>query len=230
MMRHDPLAARRLRDAAAALSAAAVADLRRAVTLNVRAGMSTFYESPYNRFFPDEQQPLGVPGESQTPVGVGSLRGYGRIFSGAWKPYAVVSLSFDLPFANRTAQGRAQQAKASLARSDVIARDLDRTIEAEVVRVSATVRATADVLEQRRQTLVLLEQTYAGTLERFRMREVTMVDLLLTEEELTAEQLQRLSDLQIYATALARLRYETGTLARYQQAGRAETLVIRPLN
>ena len=71
MLRHDPLAVRRLRDAAAALSAAAVADLRRTVTLNVRAGMSTFYESPFFRFFPDEQQPIGVPGESQTPVGVG---------------------------------------------------------------------------------------------------------------------------------------------------------------
>lgn len=142
-----------------------------------------------------------------------------------------MSLSFDLPLANRTARGRAEQAIASHARSEVIARDLDRTIDAEVVRVNATVRATTEVLERRRQTLTLLEQSFAGTLQQFRMGEVTMVDVLLTEEELTAEQLQRLSDLQVYATALARLRYETGTLARYQQAGvLAETLVIRPLN
>lgn len=230
-LRHDPLAVRRLRDAAAALSAAAVADLRREVTLDARAGMSTFYESPFFRFFPDEQQPIGVPGESQSPVGIGSFRGYGRIFSGAWKPYALVSLTFDLPLANRTARGRAEQARASLARSEVVARDLDRTIGAEVVRVSAAVRATAEILERRRRTLELLEQTYAGTVQRFRMGEVTMVDLLLTEEELTAELLARLNDLQIYSTALARLRFETGTLARYQQAGVvAETLVIRPLN
>ena len=97
--------------------------------------------------------------------------------------------------------------------------------------MSATVRGTAEVLERRRQTLGLLELSFAGTLQQFRIGEVTMVDVLLTEEQLTAEQLQRLSDLQVYATALARLRFETGTLAQYQQGGGpAETLVIRPLN
>jgi outer membrane protein TolC len=229
--RRDPLAARRLRDAAAALSAAAAADLRRSVTLNVRAGMSTFYESPFFRFLPDEQQPIGVPGESQTPVGVTSVRGFGRIFTGAWKPYVAATLTFDLPLANRSATGRAQQASASLARSEVVARDLDRTIAAEVVRVSATVRAAAEVLERRGQTLSLLQRSFDGTVQQLRMGEATMVDVLLTEEELTSEDLQRLSDLQVYATALARLRFETGTLARYQLVGLdAEALVIRPLN
>jgi outer membrane protein TolC len=230
-LRHDPIALRRLRDAAAALSAAAAADLRPAVTLNVRAGVSTFYESPFYRYFPDEQQPVGEPGETQSPVGIGSLRGYGRLFSGSWKPYALLTLSFDLPLGNRTARGRAQQAAAALSRSEIIAADLDRTIDDEVVRVSATVRATEDVLDRRARTLTLLEESYAGTINQLRMGEATMVDVLLTEEAFTAEQLQRLNDVQVYATALARLRFETGTLARYQQTGLiTESVVIRPFN
>ena len=112
-----------------------------------------------------------------------------------------------------------------------MARDLDRTIDAEVVRVSATVRAAADVLERRRETLSLLQRSFDGTVQQLRMGDATMVDVLLTEEELTSEDLQRLSDLQVYATGLARLRFETGTLARYQLVGLdTESLVIRPLD
>ena len=61
------------------------------------------------------------------------------------------------------------------------------------------------------------------------MGDVTMLDLLITEESLTVGRLQQVNDLQVYATALARLRFEAGQLARYQQAGSTgEGLVIRP--
>ena len=228
-LRRDPLAARRLREAASALSAAARSDLKRTVSLNVRGGLSTFYESPFDRFYPDEQHPIGTPGESRSPVGIGSLGGYGRIFTGAWKPYVVVSLSFDLPLANRTARGRAEQAAASLTQSDISARELDLSIDRQVVRLHAAVRSAAEVLERRRQTLTLLGQSFDGTMQQFRMGDVTMLDLLITEESLTVGRLQQVNDLQVYATALARLRFETGQLARYQQAGSTgEGLVIRP--
>ena len=157
------------------------------MTLNVRAGISTFYESPLFRFLPDEQQPIGVPGESQTPVGMASLRGYGRMFTGAWKPYALV-VAQRSTCRWRTAPREAVPNRRGVAdhAAKSSARDLDRTIDAEVVRVRATVRAVGRGPRTSPRNAGAAERSFDGTLQQFRIGDVTMVDLLLTEEELTA--------------------------------------------
>jgi outer membrane protein TolC len=229
--RRDPLAAASLIRAARSLSDGARADLRRTVTLNVRAGFSTFYESPFARFYPDEQQPIGAPRETQSPVDYWSPTGFGRIFRGAWKPYAMVSLSVSLPFANRSARGRLEQTMAAVTTSEVDARELNRAIDTEVVRVRTSAAASAEVLQRRAETLARLQESYDATLQQLRNGDVTMLDVLITEEQLTNELLLQASDRQVYATALARLRYETGTLASYQLVGLdIESIIVRPLD
>jgi outer membrane protein TolC len=242
--RRDPRAAASLMRAARALSDGARADLRRTFTLNVRGGVSTFYESPFARFYPDEQQPvlsqlgyprvegpIGIPRQTQAPVDAWSPTGFGRIFRGAWKPYAMVSLSVSFPFANRSARGRLEQTMAAVTTSEVDARELNRAIDTEVVRVRTSAAASAEVLQRRAETLARLQESYDATLQQLRNGDVTMLDLLLTEEQLTNELLLQASDRQVYATALARLRYETGTLASYQLVGLdIESIIVRPLD
>ena len=121
-LRHDPLAVRHLRDAAAALSAAAVADLRPRREPQREGGHEHVLRKPLLSL---------LPGRAATDRRARRIADAGRrrIVSAGTVESSVVhgnrthscTLTFDLPLANRAARGRAEQASASLARSETIA-------------------------------------------------------------------------------------------------------------
>jgi outer membrane protein TolC len=222
--RLDPRALQGLEAASRTLAAAAVADLRYQLDLSITGGMSTFYESPFARYLPDEVNPIfseiappaTPPGR---PVRYYSGRGFARSLTGEWNPFVRAMITVNLPFANRAARGRAAQAGASLTRSQIERLDLDRRIRDQVSQVSGVVRALAGVIERRRASTEALQRSLDASIEQFQIGELTLIDTLLTEETLTTERLQLTADLQLYASAAARLAFETASLIQFDALG-----------
>ena len=235
--RFDSSAFGYLREASQVLADAARADLKRVFDLSVSGGLSTFYESPFFRFLPDEsypiisaQAPVDAPGAvgpavfAETPVGESpvqfySPRGQFRAFSGEWKPYVMVSLAVRFPFGNNRAKGRFVQARASLRRSDIEAGNLDRVIRDSVIEVSGALRFAGPTVERRREAVGFYLQTLDAALQLFQSGEQTLVDVLLTEEDSTAERIQLVRARQIFYSTLARLHFETGELIHFDGMG-----------
>jgi outer membrane protein TolC len=222
--RLDPRALQGLEEASRALANASIADLRYQLDLSITGGMSTFYESPFARYLPDEVNPIfseiappaTPPGR---PVRYYSGRGFARSLTGEWNPFVRAMVTVNLPFANRAARGRAAQAGASLTRSQIERLDLDRRIRDQVSQVSGVVRALAGVIERRRDATEALQRSLDASVQQFEIGELTLIDTLLTEETLTTERLQLTADLQLYASAAARLAFETASLIQFDALG-----------
>jgi outer membrane protein TolC len=90
--------------------------------------------------------------------------------------------------------------------------DLSRTIQSNV-------KVAQDNLEQSAERARLLRTAAAeyrtaldNEREKAQLGRSTVIELLLIEDRLTSSLLDEVSSLQAYASALAQLRYETGTL------------------
>ncbi|HEX8271365.1 MAG TPA: TolC family protein [Longimicrobiaceae bacterium] len=128
---------------------------------------------------------------------------------------AGVELSYAPGATDRAARGRAAQGRALLAQSDLAAAELLREVES-AVRVAASAAAHA------RQELEISEGTaalYAASLEsekeKFRLGMSTLFEVLQAEDGLTGARVQRIGSRLRYAQAVARLRFESGTLLEW---------------
>jgi outer membrane protein TolC len=232
--RRDPRALEALAQASGALAAAATSDLKRSITLQLTAGLSTQYESQPFRFLPDEVDPIysdfAPKPVRDDPVRYFSAYGWTRSLRGQWLPFTSANVTFDLPFGNHAAIGRARQAKAAAARSNIEAVDLNRSIAENVANAAGLVRTLGDAIKSHQQAITFQQQTLDGALERLKIGDVTVIDTLTTEETLTQSRLQMVTDQQAYMSALARLKFETGTLVDFRNpTSPAESVVFTPL-
>jgi outer membrane protein TolC len=198
-MRRDVRALERDSEAAALLAAGARANLRPQINLSLQAGSSTLYDTPSLRF--------------SSPVG------YYRSFTAPWAPFAAVSLSFELPFGNRSAKGRLVQAESTFNESRIRSRDLQRVISQNVIDAADAVRRAAEALERWDAAVAAATQTLDAAIQRFQLGDLTLIDVLLTEQELTNDLQQQITLQQTSLSALARLGFETGGLMRFENEG-----------
>jgi outer membrane protein TolC len=232
--RRDPIALQALSAASGALAAAANADLKRSINLQVTAGLSTNYESQFFRFLPDEVDPIQSDFKPKPvrddPVRYFSAHGWLRSLSGQWLPFTSANLTFDLPFGNHAARGRAKQAQAAASRSLVQAADLNRTIAENVTNANGLVRALSQAIREQQQAITFQQQTLEGAMERLKIGDVTLLDTIQTEQDLTQGRIQLVRDQQAYMSALARLKFETGTLIEFRNpTAPTEAIVFGPL-
>ncbi len=213
--RRDVRASEQVRDISRIFTEAARADLKRRIDLKLSAGLSTLYTSPFFRFLPDE---LDEP-PPDTPIRFYSPRGYLRSFEGDWKPFFKVDLTFDLPFKNNTAEGLLLREQSSLTSSEISLTDLERTIRNNVIEVRGALDWSHDSLRQRAESIAQYQETLESTMAQYQAGDITLVDTLLTEEDLLREQLELVRATQAYLSILARLRFEVGTLIRFEQEG-----------
>jgi outer membrane protein TolC len=209
-LRRDVRAIERNTEAAAALEAGARANLRRQVNLSLQTGFSTLYDSPLATI--DQVTPV-------SPVRFLSPVGYSRALGAPWAPFAVVSLAVELPFGNHAARGRLVQAESTLTQSRIRAGDLRRVIGQNVVDAAVAVQRAAAAVESWDAAVGAARQSLDAAIQRFRLGDVTLIDVLLTEQELTENLQQRVSGQQVYLSAVARLRFETGTLVGFDGEG-----------
>jgi outer membrane protein TolC len=113
---------------------------------------------------------------------------------------------------NNTARGQLLQTEAAHRQAQIRVDDLSRTIQSNV-------KVAQDNLEQSAERARLLQSAAAeyrtaleNEREKAQLGRSTVIELLLIEDRLTSSLLDEVSSLQAYASALAQLRYETGTL------------------
>jgi outer membrane protein TolC len=119
-------------------------------------------------------------------------------------------LEFEIPFGNDTAEGRYQQAVASLHRADITASDAARTVALNVQRATESLRLAAERVKWAQDAATSYDQTVLDEQKRMQSGDSTLVDLILTEQQTTSARLSLVQALQDYASLLARLRFEAG--------------------
>ena len=231
-LRRDTRAAEARQAAATALFEGARTEARPVFDVSLTVGMSNLYDSPFFKYLPDEgapiidsQAPVPTPPVTGTPVppeaGVRywEPRGYYRALTGRYEPFATVRLTWELPFGNNAAKGRVAQAQASLSTSTIDRMNLDRVIRENVVEVAGTVQRAADALQRWETAVANGAKTYDSQQRLLESGDVTLIDVLLTEEGFASDQQQLLVQRQTYLSALARLKFELGELVLFDNPG-----------
>jgi outer membrane protein len=207
--RADVKASAAFRDSSRIFALAAKANTRARLDIRFSGGFAENYWGPVFYALPDER-PEKVSPDSY--VRYYSLTGVGRTFGRHWGPIAAVTGVFELPFGNNRRLGSLAQSVAALTQSEIRLADATRTIQNRVPQFAEDVRQARLEWQQRQASVTSHEATWDAT-DRLRAAgDITLIDTLLTEQRLMQARLQLVEARRVYASALARLKRETGTL------------------
>jgi outer membrane protein TolC len=206
------------RETSRILLAAARADTRFRFDVRVKAGVAQAYFGPTFHSLGDEN---GVHLTNDDYVKYFNPRGIGRAFSERWEPVGSVIWNVELPFGNNQRVGRFAQALASARESDVRVGNLRRTIENTVPQIADQLRQLRTEWLQRQDAVVQYETTWDAAQRLRAAGDLTLIDTLTTEQQLTQARQQLVQAKRDYAGALARFRRETGTLVSFPEWSRA---------
>lgn len=145
--------------------------------------------------------------------------------SGNWEgPSFQLGFNFEKPIGNNVAKGRLLQKDAARNQQTINAVDLERNIKASVVQALRSLQATADQVRRASDAVGYYGKTIDSENERFRSGQSALIDTILTQQLQTSALLNYAVARQQYATLLAQLRFETGTLVAESGDGN----VVRP--
>lgn len=147
--------------------------------------------------------------------------------SDGWSaPGATAGIDFELPIGNNAAKGLLEQRRADFSQRSISASDLGRNIKANIVQALASLRAAAEQVRRAEEAVAAYENTIVSEDERYRAGESSLLDSILTQDQQTTALVTYAQARQQYASLLARLRYETGTLL----GDTGDAMVVRPEN
>ena len=217
--RSDVKALSAFRDTSRILLTAARAETRSRLDVRVSGGVGQAYYGPVFHSLQDEN---GVHVDNAQYIRYFNPIGFGRGFSSHWEPIGSVTCIYELPFGNNERLGRLAQAVASDRQSDIRVADLGRTITNNLPKLAEALRRARAEWEQRQEAVIQYENTW-DTAQRLRgAGELSLIDTLLTEQDLTQARLALVQAKREYASALARFRRETGVLVEFSEWSRAE--------
>ncbi len=151
----------------------------------------------------------------------GSRDGYYRtIFENHAGPGASISLRMDWPFMQHEAKGEYALRQADLNRRREQTRLIDNQIVSGITTANFVLKTSVRELRRQQEAVTNFEKALGTERERFRMGLATMIDAIQTEERLTNARAQLVLTRLLHAQALARLRFETGTLMPHTYADR----------
>lgn len=206
--RRDVAAAGALVAANQALADGAKKDLRPEVALSLRASYNALHETYVDRFY--------------------DFEGFKKAFEDKLAgPSYAVALRFRFPVGNRSAKGRLLQAEAGTAQSRISEGDLKRNISLSVRELARSLGETWAELVSRREAAARQEETHAASLERHKAGDLSVIDTLTTEEQLTAARILVVDAERRYLSILAQLRFEAGALLD-QPPGEVANARLRP--
>jgi outer membrane protein TolC len=208
--RADVKALSSFRDTSRILLGAARANMRPRFDLTFNIGVTQNYYGPMFSSLPDE---TGRSADSY--VAYYNPLGIGRGFRERLEPVAAVTGTFELPFGNNRRAGRFAQASASSRESEIRLTDLQRAINNRVPRYAEDVRRTRAEWQQRQEAVVAYEVTWDASQRLRAAGEMTLIDTLLTEQQLMQARLQLVQAKREYTSAVARFKRETGTLINF---------------
>jgi outer membrane protein TolC len=135
---------------------------------------------------------------------------------------ASVTFNLSLPAANSAARGALLQAQAARRQSELGVDLISKAIGADVPTALDDVGSSALQLDRAREAVRLFEQAVINEEKKLRAGTSTLIDLISQRDRLTAARQGEVSAQLSLALALARLRFETGTL--WSTDGEAQAL------
>lgn len=205
--RADLRAARRLEDASRVLEKAARHDLAPLLNLSLQVGAQSFKEdNNHGSYWPT---------------------GYSRAIGGRYTgPVAVLSLTLQVPTRNDGARGRYVQAQALAEQAAISNRDVERQVDAGSTDAVGALRRAAREVAARSTAAGEYEKTMTNALEQFRGGEITILNAIVTERDVTNGVLDLVAARRTFAGDVTRLRFQTGSLLPYRRS--AEEVVFGP--
>ena len=209
--RADVAAAAKRVEAESTLAAAAELDLRPQVDLRLNASYNAYHETYDTRFYEPE--------------------GFGDAFGEPWSgPSYGIALRFRLPIGNNVAQGRLLQARSATTSSEIDATELKRSIRLQVLEELSTLAAARAELAARREARLRIEETAEATMTRYQAGDLTVLDTLITEQELTRAGLDLVASEREVLSLLTRLRFSAGRLLDLPAEGDVRAARLLPLD
>ncbi|HEX6370025.1 MAG TPA: TolC family protein [Longimicrobium sp.] len=123
-----------------------------------------------------------------------------------------VEVTYGFPLRNRLAGGLAMQSAAQERQAALAYAELRRQVALDAAAALETLQSAAEELDQFSAAARLHELAVESERQRFRLGIRTTLDIINAEDDLTSATLEEIAARARYAAALARLRYETGTL------------------
>jgi outer membrane protein len=123
-----------------------------------------------------------------------------------------LSLAFSWPTWNRRARGDLEQVEAARDQSRQIEQLVRRGVEADVATAVDAVRRHAEQLERATEAVRLFERAVENEEKKLTAGTSTLLDVISQRDRLTSAQQAHVAAQLALAVALARLRFETGTL------------------
>jgi outer membrane protein TolC len=198
--RSDAVAARWREQSARVLADGARADLRRRADLSLTVSYRGLDELEWER------------GESMSNV-EDLFGAYGdALFGYSPGPSAKLGFTFELPFGNNQAEGRYEQARSTFHQSHIRLVNLERIIGTRVEELKHTLGRAILEIERRQASTAAYERLLEAEIEKFESGLTTVVDVILTEDEVISAQLGLLATRESAALLLTELRYELGAL------------------
>ncbi|HEU0298438.1 MAG TPA: TolC family protein, partial [Longimicrobium sp.] len=124
-----------------------------------------------------------------------------------------LEVTYGFPLRNRLAGGLAQQSAAQERQAALAYAELRRQVALDVAAALETLQLSAQGLDQFGEAARLHQAAVESENRRYQLGTSTIFDIINAEDGLTSATLAEIDARVRYAAALARLRYETGTLA-----------------
>lgn len=133
-------------------------------------------------------------------------------------------LSYQWPFDNNAARGRYLQQAAAYDQGLIRAQNVERAIGVGVESALAGLTRSAIQMQQAGETVALYQIAVDNEKTKHKLGNSTLIDVLNVNDRLLAARLARVGYLFNYFSAMARLRFETGTLLEDEGDGYRVTL------
>ncbi|MEO8197394.1 MAG: TolC family protein [Thermoanaerobaculia bacterium] len=209
--RDDVKAAAQRLEAESTLAAAAELDIRPRIDLRLNASYNAYHETYDTRFY--------------------EPKGFGDAFSEPWAgPSYGIALRFRLPIGNNAARGRLLQARSATTSSEIDSTELKRSVRLEVLEDLSTLAGARAELAERREAQRRIEETAAATWTRYQAGDLTVLDTLITEQELTRAGLELVGSERALLSLLTRLRLVSGRLVDLPAEGDVREARLLPLD
>lgn len=123
-----------------------------------------------------------------------------------------VQLSYELPITKLAARGSALQSISAYEQARIRHAELVRQISSDVLVAREALRHSRLALQASREAVALSGEAVDNEKRKFQLGMSTLFDVILAEDALTNARLGEIAGQHDYAVAVARLRYESGSL------------------
>jgi outer membrane protein TolC len=157
---------------------------------------------------------------------------YWRAYDREVGPSVSAALSFAWPFENNLARGQYEASSSSYNQSLIQTDQLSRSIVSSVVVDLSAVQLGREQIDKAVESSNDFEKALETEREKLKLGSSTLINTIETEQNLTNALLQVISAKQQYASAIAQLRFDTGTLMPHTAQsvfGREDFLTLPPV-